>query len=326
MTVRNRAAGMMLMVMLSPAAWAQAHSLDDVRFTGPLLTPSPSTLPQGQFFLQPYLVQTHGSGSYDDNGDRHALADANDTSLLSVLLSAGLTDRLAGELVMDSARSTQAGQHSDGYRLADSALRLRYLLREGDPLTGKSALAVMWGQALPTGRHDRLGDNLLNGQGSGAYRSTFSLLGQAYHWLPNGRPLRWRWQARWSPSPRDVSLTGRSVYGTGQGFRGQVSPGSAVGAGLGLEYSIDPHWALALDLGASHQSGSVVDGTVVDENGQRQRIHRRDWASRSYSSAPAVEYNVSDQLGFLVGVQASLPGGRNSAAYVSPQVSMALSF
>lgn len=326
MTLGNRAAGMLLVMMLAPAAGAQAHSLEDVRFTGPLLTPSPSTLPQGSFFAQPYWIQTHTSGRYDGKGDRHALDDSVDTSLLSLLLSGGITDRLTGELVLDSARTSQGGQHSDGFRLADSTLRLRYLLREGDALNSKSALAVMLGQSLPTGRHDGLGDNLLNGQGEGAWRSHVSLLGQNYHWLPNGRPLRWRWQARWSPSPRDVSVHGRSVYDTDRSFRGHLSPGAAFSASLGLEYSINVHWVLAMDLSASRQSGAVLDGIALDVEGQHERVRRHDGASRSFSIAPALEYNVSDHVGFLVGVQASLPGGRNSAAYVSPQASMTVSF
>ena len=315
------------MAMLVPAAvGAQAHSLEEVRFTGPLVTPSPSTLPQGRFYVQPYWVQTHSSGHYDDNGNRHALPEASDTSLLSVLLSAGITDRLAGELVLDTARSTQGKQHSDGYRLADGAMRLRYLLREGDALNSKAALAVMLGQSLPTGRYDGLGDKVLNGQGNGVSRSNLSLLGQNYHWLPNGHPVRWRWQARWSPAPRDVSVRGTSVYDTAPGFRGRLSAGPELSAALGLEYSINSNWALGLDLTASRQSGSVLDGTVVNETGRRQRVYRHDRASRSFSIAPALEYSVSDQLGFLAGVQASLPSGRNSAAYLSPQVSMTLLF
>lgn len=326
MTLRNRAAETLLVAVLAPAAGLQAHSLDDVRFTGPLLTPSPSTLPQGSFFAQPYWIQTHTTGRYDGKGDRHALDESVDTSLLSVLLSAGITNRLTGELVLDSARTTQGGQHSNGFRLADSTLRLRYLLREGDALNSRPAIAVMLGQSLPTGRYDGLGENLLNGQGEGAWRSHVSVLGQNHHWLANGRPLRWRWQARWSPSPRDVSVHGRSVYDTDRSFRGHLSPGAALSAALGLEYSVNLHWALALDLSASRQSGAVLDGTVLDGEGRRGHIQRHDGSSRSFSIAPALEYNVSDHVGFLVGVQASLPGGRNSAAYVSPQTSMTVLF
>ncbi|MGE8227668.1 MAG: hypothetical protein ACN6RK_17955 [Stenotrophomonas sp.] len=327
MTLSYRAAGTLLVAMLAAIAGrAQAHSLDDVRFTGPLLTPGPSTLPQGRFYTQPYLIQTHTSGRYDNNGDRHTLGESSDTTLLSVMISAGFTDNLTGELVLDSARSSQGGQHSDGFRMADGALRLRYLMREGDALAGKAEYAVMLGQSLPTGRYDGLGGNLLNGQGSGVSRSNLSVLGQNYYWLPNGRPLRWRWQARWSPSPRDVSINGASVYGTDRSFRGHVSPGPALSAALGLEYSINHNWALAMDLTAGRQSGSVLNGSALSVAGQREQVVRHDGASRSFSIAPALEYNVNQQLGFLVGVQASLPGGRNSDSYISPQASMTLLF
>ena len=70
----------------------------------------------------------------------------------------------------------------------------------------------------------------------------------------------------------------------------------------------------------------MLDGTVVDAAGQRERVQRHDGTSRSFSIAPALEYSVSDELGFLAGVQASLPGGRNSSAYLSPQISMTLLF
>lgn len=327
MTLSYRAAGTLLVAMLAPiTGWVQAHSLDDARFTGPLLTPAPSTLPQGRFYAQPYLIQTHTVGRYDDKGDRQALPESNDTSLVSVVLSAGITDQLAGELVLESASSGQGRQHSDGFRLADTVVRLRYLLREGDALAGKEEYAVMLGQSLPTGRYDGLGDNLLNGQGTGVSRSNLSLLGQNHYWLPNGRPLRWRWQARWSPAPRDVSVSGTSVYGTGRGFRGQYSPGPELAAAFGVEYSINHRWALALDLAAVRQSGGVLDGSALDAAGQRQHVVRHDGASRSFSIAPALEYNVNHQLGFLVGVQSSLPGGRNSDSYISPQASMTLLF
>jgi len=327
MRLRSRSAGPLLVAMLAATAGqAQAHSLDDVRFTGPLLTPSPSTLPQGKFYAQPYLVQTHTAGRYDNNGDRHALDEPYDTSLLSVVLSAGITDHLSGELVLEGARTTQGSQHSDGFRVADSVLRLRYLVREGDALAGRAEYAVMLGQSLPTGRHDQLGDNILNGQGNGVSRSSLSVLGQNYHWLPNGRPLRWRWQALWSPSPRDVSVNGVSVHGTGQGFRGRVSPGPVLSAAVGLEYSITRNWAVAVDLTAARKSGGLLDGTDLDTSGSRQWIQRHDGPSRSFSVAPALEYSLNQHVGLLVGVQASLPGGRNSESYLSPQASMTLLF
>lgn len=326
MTLRYKTAGTLLMLALPVIGLAQTHSMDDVRFTGPLVTPGPAAMPQGEFFAQPYWIYSRTSGVYDDHGDRHTL-DAHDSSqLLSLLLSGGITDQLTGELVLNGSRSAQGAQHSDGYRIGDSAARLRYQLRAGDALTSKMTLAAMLSQSLATGRHDRLGENTLNGQGSGVYRTGLSLLGQQVLWMPNGRPLRWRWQTTWSPSPGSVSLVGRSVYGTEQSFRGTLDAGAAVSGALGLEYSINRNWVLALDLTASTQSGNVIDGSTVDASGQRKGLHQTGARSRAFSAAPAVEYIINDQVGVLFGVQASLPGGRNSASYVSPQVSMTMTF
>lgn len=327
MTLRDRVAGTMLAaVVMSAAAGVQAHSLDGVRFTGPLATPGPGTLPKGESFVQPYWIYTRTDAVYDDSGERQRLKVHGDSELLSTVLSAGIHDKLTGEVLLNSSKASQGAQHSNGYRLGDSTVRLRYQLRGGDALEGKMKLAVMLGQSLATGRYDRLGDNLLNGQGNGAYRSNLSLLGQQYLWLPNERPLRWRWMAAWSPAPQQVSLRGRSVYGTDASFRGKVRPGPGLNAALALEYSINRNWALALDLTASQRSGSQLDGTVLDVAGQRQAVHQHGARSRSFSAAPAVEYIFNDQVGLVVGVQAWLPGGRNSDAYVSPQAAVAVSF
>lgn len=326
MTLRHRTAGTLLMLVLPVLGLAQTHSMDDVRFTGPLLTPGPAVVPQGEFFAQAYWIYSRTRGVYDDRGDRHTL-DAHDSSqLLSLLLSGGITDRLTGELVLNGSRSAQGAQHSDGYRIGDSAARLRYQLRAGDALTGGMALAAMLSQSLATGRHDRLGENTFNGQGAGVYRTGLSLLGQQVLWMPNGRPLRWRWQTSWSPSPGSVSVVGRSVYGTEPSFRGTLDAGAAVSGALGLEYSINRSWVLALDLTASTQSGSMLQGSVADASGQRKMLRQNGSRSPAFTIAPAVEYIVNDQIGVLLGVQASLPGGRNSASYVSPQVSMTMTF
>lgn len=326
MTLRHRTAGTLLMLVLPVLGLAQTRSMDDVRFTGPLLTPGPAAMPQGEVFAQPYWIYSRTNGVYDDQGNRHALDGHDSSQLLSLSLSGGITDRLTGELVLNGSRSAQGGQHSDGYRIGDSAARLRYQLRAGDALTGDMTLAAMLSQSLATGRHDRLGGNTLNGQGSGVYRAGLSLLGQQVLWMPNGRPLRWRWQTTWSPSPGSVSVVGRSVYGTERSFRGTLDAGAAISGALGLEYSINRNWVLALDLTAGTQAGSVLDGSVADASGQRKALHQNGSRSRAFSAAPAVEYIVNDQIGVLFGVQTSLPGGRNSASQVSPQVSMTMAF
>jgi hypothetical protein len=322
-----RAAGMLLAMAVVPTGtWAQARSMEDARFTGPLLTSSANAQAPGAFFMQPYLIHTRTSGSYDGKGDRHRLEERGHDTKLSVLMGYGISKRLTGELSANGGRSSSGRQHGDGLRFGDSSVRLKYVLRPGDALTSRMTVSAMLNQSLATGSHDRLGDNVLNGRGNGSYRTGLSLLGQQVLWMPNGRPLRWRWQANWSPSPGDVQVRGSSVYGTGAGFDGHASPGVNSSALLAMEYSINRNWVLAMDLRGSHKGRTTLEGNDMNRDGYSQWTQRVGRSSRSFSVAPAVEYIINDNVGVLAGVQASLPGGRNSASFVSPQVSMTLSF
>ena len=71
MRLRYKTAGTLLMLALPVLGFAQAHSMDDVRFTGPLLTPGPAAMPQGELFAQPYWIYSRTRGVYDDHGDHH---------------------------------------------------------------------------------------------------------------------------------------------------------------------------------------------------------------------------------------------------------------
>src|SRR5437868_1725409 len=53
------------------------QSLDDARWTGPILAPSAATLPPGHFLIEPYLYDVIVQGRYDSNGVRHSATHAN---------------------------------------------------------------------------------------------------------------------------------------------------------------------------------------------------------------------------------------------------------
>ncbi|WP_449467550.1 hypothetical protein [Stenotrophomonas humi] len=327
MRSRTSATALLLMIAVVPAgASAQAHSMDDARFTGPLLTASPETQAPGTIFVQPYVIYTRTGGSYDDEGDRHAVEARSRDSTLSVLFGYGIRERLSGELQFSGGRASVGPRHTDGVRMGDGVARLKYVLRPGDAISSRMTISTVLNQSLATGKYDRLNDNVLNGRGDGSHGSGLSLLGQQVLWMPSGRPLRWRWQANWTPSPGRVSVHDSSVYGTDAGFAGQARLGAGHRALLGLEYSINRNWVSALDLTASSQSRTTLSGSGVGEDGQRIAVRQSGLRSRSFSIAPAVEYIINNNVGVLAGLQASLPGGRNSASYVSPMLSMTATF
>lgn len=323
---QGKAATLVAMMAMAATGVVQADEAPKANFTGTLLTAGAAPYTPGHFYLQPYLVHTHTSGSYDDRGNRSALDDNARDDRLSLLIGYGFSERLTGQLTLNGGRSSSAGQHSDGLRFGDSSAKLVYALRQPEPGTGGMIISGQVSQSFATGKHDRLGENERNGIGNGSHRTDIALLGQQSFLLSNGHVLRWRWQAGWSPSPSRVDVEGRSVYGTEPDFRGKVELSRRNSGSMGFEYSLTPQWALALDLSATWLSADVLQGCYPVQGGQCETQREVGGSARSFSAAPALEYIPNDRVGILLGAEVSLPGGRNSSSFVSPQLSMVLSF
>ncbi|MGE8287751.1 MAG: hypothetical protein ACN6RG_07315 [Stenotrophomonas sp.] len=327
---QHRMAAPLFSMALIPAMALAEESRQEVhpaRFTGPLITSNPAAYTPGHFYLQPYLINTRQRGYYDSQGNRFGMGEHGSDLQLSLLAGYGINERLTGQLSLSAGRARIGQQRADGLRFGDSTLKLNYVLRPRAASTGDMVISTQVSQTLATGSYDKLGGNALNGRGNGARRTALSLVGQ--QWLPmsSGHTLRWRWQVGWSPSPGRVDVEGTSVFGTGHAFRGAMHHGSNTSAAVGFEYSLSPDWALALDVTASRDGRAVLQGCHAPAQGRCVQGQRRaDPRSRSFSAAPAIEYIHSDRVGFLLGAELSLPGGRNSASFVSPQFSAMLTF
>lgn len=302
---------------------AQERSLDGINFTGPLVTANPAGVPRGHWYIEPYLVRVDSSARYDANGRRQSAADSG-AWLTVVPIAYGMGERVTAQVNLSAARAESAGSQNGALRAGDTTARLQYLLQAPNADGTRPAISVALLQRFATGSYDRIGGNPLNAQGDGVQRTTFALGMQQVLWLPNERPLRWRGQLSASPSPARVALHDSSVYGTDPGFRGSVSRGSLLGLSLGAEYSISSRWVAALDVTASRESDQHITGYAPGDGGL-QRIDQRRPASSSISMAPAIEYHFSPSVGLIAGVEFSV-GGRNSGAFVSPQIALGMFF
>jgi hypothetical protein len=118
------------------------------------------------------------------------------------------------------------------------------------------------------------------------------------------------------PSVQDVS-----VYGTEQGFNGEAKPGISGVVGLGIGHALNRNWVLALDLVQTYADGFTLNG--IDRLGARVGIHGASQSSTVI--APAVEYSWSGNAGIVAGV-AFTAAGRNTPAYIAPQIALAVAF
>ncbi|PSD30839.1 hypothetical protein C7E12_06255 [Stenotrophomonas maltophilia] len=120
-------------VLASAHAAADERSLDGVNFTGPLITPNPAGLPQGNWYIEPYLVRIDSRDHYDDGGHRRRSGQRSGAWATVVPIIYGFSDRVMGQVNLSASRSESGGARSSGFRAGDTTARLQYLLQAPNP-------------------------------------------------------------------------------------------------------------------------------------------------------------------------------------------------
>ncbi|WP_090452321.1 hypothetical protein [Dyella sp. OK004] len=173
-------------------AYANDHSLENLSFTGPLLTPGAVALPPGTINVEPYLVYADDHVVYDAHGHRHTTPSGTRSWTWLVPTTIGITDRFSAAVTIGAVSAASAGMHTNGARIADTTLKLQYMLLAPSDDGTRPAVSIAYAHRFPTGAFDHLDANPLNGSGNGANVDTLSLFAQKVAWMPNGRPLRMR--------------------------------------------------------------------------------------------------------------------------------------
>lgn len=304
---------------------ADERSLDGVNFTGPLITPNPAGLPQGNWYIEPYLVRVDSRDHFDDDGKRRRSGERSGAWAAVVPIIYGFSDRVMGQVNLSGSRAESGNARSSGFRAGDTTARLQYLLQAPNADGTRPAVSVALVQRFSTGSHDRITGNPLDAQGDGVQRTTLALGMQQVLWMPNDRPLRWRAQLSGGPAPSRTAISGASVYGTDASFQGNIARGSVLGLSIGAEYSFSPRWVGVMEVAVSRESGQRLSGVARNASGDFGRIDERRPASRSLNLAPAVEYHFSPSLGLIAGVEFTV-AGRNAGRIISPQVALGMFF
>lgn len=295
------------------------QSLEDAWWTGPMLAPSPATLPTGHALIEPYLFTVISHGHFDENGNRHSGPNEHDIGSLTYLLY-GLTDRVTvGMIPRFSYNMPADAPNSSGIGFGDLTLQAGYGLTQFSYDHRVPTVALVVQETLPTGRYDRL-TRASDGFGAGAYTTTLALYSQDYFWMPNGRILRMRLDLSYAISSA-ASVRDQSVYGTPQGFVGHAWPGDSLSVDLAGEYSVTSHWVVALDVLYQHSDSTRVSGTAPD----MPVIETASGSSYSVAFAPAIEYNWNARIGLLFGVRI-IEIGRNTTASVTPAIALNMVF
>jgi hypothetical protein len=326
---RTRSAGLwqhlsFVALVVLPAAASRAadrQSLDDAWWTGPIIAAGAGTLPHGYALVEPYLFDAIRYGRYDNDGKERNASRSHSFGSLTYILY-GVTDHFtAGLIPTFGYNDVSAGRDSSSIQVGDVSLQGQYRLsqfREGRAIPTTSLVIQ---QTLPTGKYDRLGANLNDGIGAGAYTTTLSLYSQYYFWTPNGRILRSRFNVSYALSG-DVDVADVSVYGTNAGFRGTARPGDVLTIISAWEYSITREWVFALDLLYQHDASTRLSGLQPDPvTGATSRVDEKFGSAWRFGAAPALEYNFTSRIGIIAGAR-WFAAGRNTSATLTPVVAV----
>jgi hypothetical protein len=303
----------------SARAQPDLQSREDAWWTGPLLAPSPVTLPPGHALIEPYLFDVVTTGRIDESGAHHdAPADQEFGSLTYMLY--GLTPRVTVGLIPRFFYGDPVGApSSSGIAIGDLTLQAAYGLTQYRDGSRTPALALVIDETVPTGKYDRL-TRESDGVGAGAYATGLSVYSQDYFWMPNGRILRGRLDLTYTISSR-VDVQEQSVYGTPSGFSGHAYPGDSFSADAAAEYSLTRSWVLALDVVYQYSANSEVRGVLAGGGA----LHADSGSAYSVQFAPAVEYSWSARAGVIFGVRI-IALGRNITTTVTPAAAINLVF
>ncbi|MCB1083055.1 MAG: transporter [Simkania sp.] len=285
-------------------------------YAGPLLTPSAHNVPPGHFNIQPYIFFTCTFAEFNNN--RRSVNITDNWQLKgSFIFQMGLFNWLDFTATFNGQENWQGNQSSGNW--GDTQVEFGIQLMREQPY--RPALRLTITENIPTGKYEKLNPAKagIQATGSGSYSTTLSFNITKVIWWVSTHPFSFRASFNYT-IPTLVYVQGFNAYGGGFGTHGKVRPGNSIAIDTSIELSFTQHWVLAIDLVYTYQNhstfsghkGRTATGAVASVGGP---------SNDSLSCAPAIEYNPTENMGFLAGAWFSITG-RNSGDFIAAVLTM----
>lgn len=288
--------------------------------TGPLLSPSAVTIPEGHANYEPYVF-VNENVAYWNNHWKLQGAPKTDNVNVQVSLQFGLTSWMDFSITPQGFYNQKNG--SSNCCFGDLPVALGFQLCKEGKRWYEPAVKISFSEIFPTGQHDKANPDY-NGTdlaGGGSFQTGMTIcIAKLFrfcgpHFLATRLSLR-------TVVPASLRVSGFNSYGGGYDTLGRVQPGVSVLAIFGFEYTLDKHWALALDIQNVFTQKTAFwgkEGTTT-KNGS---IPAKTGAPPAdvFSLAPAIEYNFNENIGLIAGAWVAVYG-RNATEFVSTIVAL----
>lgn len=294
------------------AEFKKAKEMINPWYTGPLLAPSSNIVPAGMYNMQPYLFVTDTYAVFDEHGHSHSVPDKLQYKVADVF-QFGLTSWMNGVFTPQFINNRRSGH--TGAMFGDTTVGLNIALYKETLYYPGVVFAVA--ELFPTGRYQQLNPRKggVDATGGGSYQTSFSFnFGKVIWWWFPKHPMRFRLSLQYN-IPSNVHVKGINSYGGGMGTSGTVHPGDTFSSDFGYECTLTQNWVAALDIVYSYSLKTRFSGrTGLDSLGHPNVVGGP--FNDNLSFAPAIEYNINPNHGFIGGVWFS-PWGRNSTKFIS---------
>jgi hypothetical protein len=280
-------------------------------YTGPLIASSANNVPPMRVNIQPYLYLKLTHAEYDNN---RRSADISNISSISPLFifQLGLTNWL--DFTTAPQGNFQWQKSSFGAAFNDLPVQFGFQICHETPYI--PSIRFVLGELFPTGKYQNLNPERLglDSGGAGAYQTIFGLNISKVFWWFKLNPIAFRFASSYNAPNCKVSVENHNTYGGGNGTKGKVDVGQTLNLDLGIELSINQKWVFATDLCYTSSQKSTFKGkNGITAEGLVASVGTP--SSDQLSLAPAIEYNINENSGFIGGLWFTATG-RNSANFL----------
>lgn len=284
-------------------------------FTGPLITPSPYTVDPGHFDVEPLLFAITDIGSYNAHW-RPGSIDHFYHLRLGVNTKIGLAKALELHFVPIVVYQKTEGQHSTN--IADMLVELEVQLFRPAKLSSLPALKLSLHVDLPLGKYEHLNPHKkrTDATGDGCYFPGIRLSSGNFVHISGIHFIELRWYADYRVGTATF-VKGYNTYGGNAHTRGFEYPGNRLYVGASMQYNMTQRWAIACDARYVHFNKDRFSG--------RTELAMTHPSREQYSLAPAIEYNLSRNMGAIAGMWFTL-AGRNGPQFISGVVKFNMYF
>ena len=274
--------------------------------TGPLLTPSGHVIPKGYINIEPYVFYLVDTGIYDSNWNGKSTPDFTSNQYL-LPICIGLTPWM--DIEIQASATWQNFEGVSTLVFNDFELELEFQLLADTEHNTVPGIKVYVGESFPTGPYQKLDpDKLLTDSGgNGSLQTIVEFVVTNTFELPCCHYFTLRANPYVTPFSTTVHVKGFNTFGGSSDTDAKVHLPTTWGLLVGMEYNLTQNWALAIDGQAIYETKQTFSGSPgTGPDGAIIPLDRP--AGFQFSITPAIEYNISAEMGFVGGLWFTISG------------------